>query len=215
MNNYAYSELYLNDAMCNMGEMVEYLIEACPETKPDDFFQMMIISGFAKRFETGDPMVVSGMSGTELHHRIMEKCGVIKSEWPDPLIKYDTGESYWCGYILAYYQWKKNLSFSTIFQNISYQDLQRLYPTGHTASEDKAVFLLESAYANRNSHMTRLQSYRKLLGLSQKQLAEASDVNLRTLQQYEIRDKDIKKASAEKVIALSKVLMCNPEDLFD
>ena len=214
MNNYAYSELYLHDAMCNMGELVEYLVEACPETKPDDFFKMMIISGFAKRFETGDPMIVSGMSGTELHHRVMEKCG-INADWPDPLVRYDTGESYWCGYILAYYQWKKNLSFSSIFQDLSYHDLQHLYAAGHTASEDSVVLMIESAFSSKVSQITRLQAYRKLLGLSQKQLAEASNVNLRTLQQYEVRDKDLKKASADKVISLSKVLMCNPEDLFD
>ncbi|MCR5343432.1 MAG: helix-turn-helix domain-containing protein [Butyrivibrio sp.] len=198
-----------------MGELIEYLVDATPEIKPDDFFQMMIISGFAARFEKGDPMVVSGMSGTELHHRIMETCGIRRSDWPAPFVRYDTGDSYWCGYILAYYQWKKNLPFSQIFKDISYSDLLRLYPAGHTVSEDKAVLLIESMHSDSSSTVTRIQAYRKLLGLSQRELSEAADVNLRTLQQYEVRDKDINKAAAAKVIALSRVLMCRPEDLLE
>ena len=211
----AYSEMYLHDAMCNMGELVEYLAEATPEIKPDDFFQMMVISGFAERFEKGDPMVVSGMSGTELHHRVLEACGIVRQDWSDPLIRYDTGDAYWCGYILAYYQWKNNLSFSKIFQDISYNDLMSIYPTGHTVSEDKAVLLIENMHSNKPPQVTRIQAYRKLLGMSQRELSKAADVNLRTLQQYEVRDKSISKAAASKVIALSKVLMCRPEDLME
>ena len=215
MSNYAYSELYLHEAMCNMGEMVEYLVEATPEIKPDDFFQMMVISGFADRFETGDPMVISGMSGTELHHRILETCGLGREKWPDPLVRYDTGMDYWCGYILAYYQWNRNISFSKIFESITYEKLSQLYQTGHTTSDDHALLMIEKSLSTEAGTATRLQAYRKLIGLSQRELADAADVNIRTLQQYEIRDKDINKASAAKVIAMAKVLQCRPEDLLE
>ncbi|SDB03607.1 helix-turn-helix domain-containing protein [Butyrivibrio sp. INlla16] len=216
MNSCAYSELYLHDAMSNLGELVEYLVEATPDIKPDDFFQMMIISGFAERFEKGDPMVVSGMSGTELHHRVLETCGFSDRTWPEPLIRFDTGVDYWCGYILAYYQWKKNISFARIFESLNYEKLAKLYNTGHTTSDDHALLLVENVSSSGASKtVTRIQAYRKLIGLSQKALADASGVNLRTLQQYEIRDKDINKASAEKVLSMARVLKCRPEDLME
>ena len=198
-----------------MGEMVEYLIEATPEVDPDDFFKMMIISGYAERFEKGDPMVVSGMSGTELYEHVAEACGIRRDDWSDPLVRYDAGEPYWCGYILAYYQWKTGMSFSRIFSFLKYGELARLYKAGHTASEDKAVCMIEDIKNSKEASVTRIQEYRKRLGMSQRMLAEAAGVNLRTLQQYEISDKDINRASAEKVVALSRVLGCRPEDILE
>ena len=59
----------------------------------------------------------------------------------------------------------------------------------------------------------RLQAYRKALGLSQSQLAKESGINLRTLQQYEIGAKELNKASASTVLALTKTLKCDIEDL--
>ena len=59
----------------------------------------------------------------------------------------------------------------------------------------------------------RLSEYRKRLGMTQKQLSEASGVNLRTLQQYEAGSKDISKAAAESVISLAEVLRVSPRDL--
>lgn len=59
----------------------------------------------------------------------------------------------------------------------------------------------------------RLQAYRKLMNMSQRELAEASGINKRTLQQYEINAKDLSKASASTVKALSQVLGCSMEDL--
>ena len=52
-------------------------------------------------------------------------------------------------------------------------------------------------------------------GYTQKELAEKVGVNLRTLQQYEIRAKDINKAAGTTLLALSKVLGCRVEDLLE
>lgn len=51
--------------------------------------------------------------------------------------------------------------------------------------------------------------------MTQKRLSEESGVNLRTLQQYETGAKDINKASANTLGALSKVLWCRMEDLME
>lgn len=49
----------------------------------------------------------------------------------------------------------------------------------------------------------------------QSQLSKLSGVNLRTLQQYENRSKDIQKVSGITLLSLSKVLGCNIEELMD
>ncbi|MBQ7678064.1 MAG: helix-turn-helix transcriptional regulator [Lachnospiraceae bacterium] len=210
---YAFAECYLADAMHSLGEMTEYAAEACREDM-DRFFQIFSISGYASRFEKGDPCVVSGLSGTELYGRIMEACGLKQPDTAPPLVRYHAGEYYWSGYILGYMQWLTGITFSGLFQRLRFSDFIRAYPALHTASEEKAADVLIECYHNRGM-TTRLQAYRKRLGLSQKALSKAADVNLRTLQQYEVRDKNINHAAADKIISLAAALSCRPEDLLE
>ena len=56
---------------------------------------------------------------------------------------------------------------------------------------------------------------KRVFGYSQRELAEKVGVNLRTLQQYEIRAKDINKAAGATLLALAKVLGCRMEDLLE
>ena len=109
-------------------------------------------------------------------------------------------------------QWRTGLPFRSIFNVIKAEDLFKMYPALHTSSDDRAVDSVEELLRNRST-VSRLQKYRKLAGLTQAGLARAAEVNLRTLQQYEIGDKDIRKASADKVISLANALHCRPEDI--
>ena len=52
-------------------------------------------------------------------------------------------------------------------------------------------------------------------GLSQSELARASQVGLRSIQMYEQRQKDINKAQAQTLLRLSRVLYCSMEDLME
>ena len=144
---YAYNEMYLNDAMMNLGELTEYAHDACG-FDVDKALGMFVISGYADRFGKGDPMVVCGRSGTELFQDLCYKCG-IQREWPKAIVKYSTEEYYWIGYILAYYQWFCNKSFSNIINVIKTKDLLNMYPALHTASEDKAVEVIMDLYNSR------------------------------------------------------------------
>ncbi|WP_298654257.1 helix-turn-helix transcriptional regulator [uncultured Eubacterium sp.] len=63
--------------------------------------------------------------------------------------------------------------------------------------------------------MNKLKEKRMQRELSQFQLAKASGVSLRMLQKYEQGDRDIKKAQAETVYKLAKVLNCQMEELID
>ena len=63
--------------------------------------------------------------------------------------------------------------------------------------------------------MTYLKLLRKEAGLSQRELSELTDIPIKTIQQYEQRQKNINKAQAEYVIRLSNVLNCKPQDLLE
>lgn len=208
--NYAYREYYLNDAMRNLGEMTEYAHDAC-NISPERALRYFVISGYANRFEQGDPHVICGISGTELLQRVAEKCGAVR-EWPSAIIKYSTEEYYWIGYILAYFQWSINRPFGSILDIITTDDLLRMYPALHTASEERAVSSITDLYRNRTC-ANRLKEYRKRMAMTQAELAKVSRVNIRTLQQYESGSKSINKAAAESVIALAYALHCRPVEL--
>lgn len=62
---------------------------------------------------------------------------------------------------------------------------------------------------------TNLKIMRLKIGLSQREIAEQSGVPIRTIQQYEQRQKNINKASAEYIVALSRVLFCSPDELLE
>ena len=190
-----YSEIYLDEAMRNMGEMIEYGEEACG-LEQDLLLRIFIRSGYADRWEKGDPRVICGLSGTELCRRLIV----------------ESGEAYWRGFVLAYYQWYSCRTFSEILKFIGWKDLHRMYPAYHTASEEKTVDELEALLQRRGS-VSRLQMYRKRLGLSQQELSEKSGVNLRTLQEYEVGRKDLCRAAAGTVLLLSRALWCRPSDL--
>ena len=63
--------------------------------------------------------------------------------------------------------------------------------------------------------MNKLQERRKAAELTQAKLAEASGVNIRMIQAYEIGRKDINQAAAQTVKKLADVLGCLVEDLID
>lgn len=61
--------------------------------------------------------------------------------------------------------------------------------------------------------MNRLKELREAKGWTQKQLAEASGVNLRMVQYYEQGRKDLGKAKITTVVRLATALGCNLAEL--
>jgi len=208
----AYDEQYLDDAMRNLGEATDYAVNACKMTL-QKFFDLFVTTGFATQFGNGVPKIISGLSGTELVHEIIVKAG-IEQDLPKAQTEYDCSLEYWCGWIVAYYQWNTGRTFKDIFQNVSAKEIEKLYPTLHEASEEKFVDVVNSII-ERKTTTTKLQELRKNIGYSQRELAEKSGVNLRTLQQYELKAKDINKAATTTLLALSKTLGCKIEDLLE
>ncbi len=209
---YAYDEKYAEDAMKNLGEMLNYAVNAC-QLEIDDFWETFLVSGYAELFGKGVPKYVCGLSGTELAMEVLSKMTGQK-DFPKPRIEFDPGPEYWCGWILAYYQWYSGRSFRDLYESIKMRDLLKMYPTLHEASEAKCADSF-NRMIRLKSYSTKLQQIRKDAGYSQKELAEKSGVNIRMIQQYESRVKDINKAAVITVLSLSKVLGCQIEDLME
>lgn len=209
---YAYDEIYLNDAMRNLGEAFDYCA-AVLNIPLDDFLDMFIISGIAEQFACGVPKFVSGLSGTELVWEVLNRTKK-HTELAAPQIEYDYSPEYWCGWILAFYQWHTRKSFKEIKRYLPMSEIYKLYPTLHEASEEKFVDIA-NAILERQNLPTKLQTIRKAIGLSQKELSDKSGVTLRMIQQYEQRAKNINKAAASNLFALAQALGCRAEDLLE
>ena len=210
----AYSELYLDDAMNNLGDMIEYAV--CDlGLDPDEFFGWFISSGIASKFEKGNPKYVVGMSGFELADAVLTETNV-SYEKRKPSYEEFKGREYWAGWILAYYQWvtgnrfkdmvKDGLALSTVFS---------MYIL-HEADESKFVDAANEIIArNKEKRKSRLSEIRKARGFTQQQLSDASGVSLRMIQLYEQRQNDIGKAQVTVVLNLAKALGCEVEDLIE
>ena len=209
---HAYSENYLDDAMRNLGEAFDFA-HTVSHLDLDSFFAMFINSGIADLFGNGHPKYVVGLSGTELAMEVMRKSGLN----PDGLqaqVEYDYSPEYWVGWALAYFQWFTKRPFKNVAECVTITEILQLYPTLHEASEEKFVETVNRIICNKNLP-TRLQKRRKDAGLTQKELAERSGVKLRTIQQYEMRAKNINKAAAETLLQLAQTLYCSIEELLE
>lgn len=207
----AYSEMYLEDAMTNLAELMDF-VECESDVTLEQFVDMFLVSGIAEQIGKGVPKYLVGKSGCELAYEVFDKTGhVYHVELHEHDISYGRSASYWCGWILAYYQWKTGYSYQKIFSYITIEELLNMYPTLHEASEEKFVDIL-NARIEKNSH-SQLQKIRLLSGYSQSQLSHKSGVSLRSIQMYEQGHKDISKASVSTVLSLAKVLGCEIEEL--
>ena len=209
---YAYSENYIDDAMMNLGEAFDFAYAVC-HLDLDNFFAMFINSGLAELFGSGHPKYVAGLSGTELAMEVMRKSG-LSVDGLQAQVEYDYSPEYWVGWALAYFQWLTKRPFKNIAECVTMQEILQLYPTLHEASEEKFVETVNHLIRNKNLP-TRLQKRRKDARLTQKELAGRSGVKLRTIQQYEMRARNINKVAAETLLQLAQVLLCNMEELIE
>ncbi len=210
----AYSELYLDDAMHNLGDMVEYAVLDCGYD-PDEFFGWFISSGIAAKFEKGNPKYITGMSGAELAEAVLKATGIaspgIVPSHPDY-----KGREYWSGWIYAYYQWQSGRRFEDIVADgLTLSTVFGMYIL-HEADNSKFVESADVIISrNKNARKSKLHTIRKARGFTQQQLADASGVALRMVQLYEQRQNDLSKAQVGVVISLAKALGCEVEDLID
>lgn len=211
---HAYSELYLDDAMLALAEMLEYAICDC-NYEPDMFFSQFITSGIAEKFGCGNPKYNGGMSGIELASEVIFLTTGSRPNTPATQ-RESHGKEYWAGWIMAYYQWHSGLTFSDMVENgLNASEIINMYIL-HEADESKFVTAADEIIArHKKEKPSKLSIIRKARGITQQRLANASGVTLRMIQLYEQRQNDISKAQTGVVIRLAKVLGCEVEDLVE
>ena len=209
---HAYDKVYLEKARTALGRMLDFAVY---DLKYDItvFFDLFIRSGAAKRFETGDFTVIAGMSGVELAYKVLELSGV-EGERIKPIYTASRSEEFWLGWALAYYQWETSMSFAEIVRYVPIKDMLALYQPYHEMDIRQFVDKVSMMYKAAKPE-TNLKLLRKRAGLSQRGLADLSGIPVRTIQQYEQRQKNINKAQAEYLVILAKVLCCEVGDLME
>ena len=208
----AYPELYLNSVMRKIGEFFDCGIAVCGMS-PTDFTAIFLAGSACWHLEQGDVLYVVGRSGVELFLGCYEEAF---GREPDLCLEpsYQRSPEYWVGWALSYYQWLSSRTFHEILEALTLSDMLALYPTLHEADVTKFASVAERIVQEAHTH-TRLRTLRDCSHLTQRQLAEASGVSLRSIQMYEQRQKDINKAQVQTVMRMARVLGCRMEDLLE
>ena len=208
----AYDKVYLEKARIVLARMLDFAVY---DLKYDmaQFFDLFIQSGVAERFEKGDFTILVGKSGVEVAYEVLDKMN-IHVAYIEPQYTMERSEEYWTGWALAYYQWETSLSFEEIVKCVPIHYVKALYSPYHEMDIRHFADKMSELYLAANPD-TNLKRKRKQAGFSQRELAELSGVPIRTIQQYEQRQKNINKAQVEYLLKLSKTLCCEVESLIE
>ena len=209
---HAYDKAYLEKARSAMGRMLDFAVY---DLKYDitNFFELFIASGIARAFEQGDYRYTVGLSGVEMAYEVIR---LSQGRFCDvkPRFTQNRSPEYWTGWALAYYQWSTALSFREITRYVPITEIEALYEPYHEMDIRQFVERMDILYRHAKPD-TNLKTIRKRRNIAQKELAERSGVPLRTIQQYEQRQKDINKAHADTLLNLASALDCEARELLE
>ena len=209
---HAYDKLYLEKARTSLGRMLDFAVYELKYALAR-FFDLFIASGVAERFEQGDFTILAGKSGIELAYLVLDEADV-EYERLTPRFAAGRSEEYWTGWALAYYQWFTAMRFADIIKAVPLEEISALYTPYHEMDIRHFVDKMNELCLSQRGE-TNLKRLRRLAGLSQRELAEKSGISLRTIQQYEQRQKNINKAQIDTLIPLSKALYCDVRELLE
>ena len=206
---HAYDRMYLNKAQCSFGAMFDFVVYDL-KMNLDVFYKHFLDSDIAFQLARGNCAFLAGKSGIELAMEILsiDSNDIVYR----PVL--DRSAEYWTGWALAYFQWSTGLPFKTIDECIPILEIRKMYHPYHEMDISHFVDKMTDKYRNRKKD-SNLKIFRIKQGLSQRALAEATGVPLRTIQQYEQRQKNINAAKAETLVNLSRYLFCSVDDLLE
>ena len=204
----AYDENLLRYARKNLAEFFDYGVNVLG-VSVDGLWNRFLLSKKSNRFSKGDYGLITAMSGIELAYEVTD----FKYELTTDECQIDSVE-YWLGSVLAYAQWKLNISFQTINKYMPISEIASVYNPFHQLPDDKFVDFLATAIKVRKGK-TNLEIYRRQANLSRSELSAKTGVPLRMIEHYEQRIKNINKANAEYLIVLAKALYVEPDVLLE
>ena len=209
----AYDESYVAGAQARLGAAFDTATRLLG-LELGGFYRLFLDSPLSRRFGAGDPAIVAGSSGVELALRL-----AVAGEPPSTHLRScappaSASREYWTGWALAFYQWASGIAFESIEKRVPVTQVRELYAPYHEMDVRQFCDRMDELVLAARPQ-TNLQALRRAAGLSQRQLAEAARVPVRTLQQYEQRQKNINRARADYVSALARALCCSPGDLLE
>ena len=211
---HAYSELYLEEMQGDMGLVFDLAVNVL-HYDINEFNEIFINSTIAKKIECGDSSVLAGKSGIEMLYDILdEHDDKYRDIQQEDIDIWSRSPQYWVGWILCYYQWYTAISFLEIYKTVTAKDIEDMYMPYHEMDESQFVDEINRRRSDIRA-MTYLKYFRQKAGYTQQQLADLTEVPVKTIRQYEQGQKNINKASAETVIKFSRVLCCQPFDLLE
>lgn len=208
----AYPEEYLDDAQNTLGNMFDFAMNSCG-LDGDEFFHMFLASGTASQFEHGNPKYLSGMTGAEIVKEIVYQQKEIELMAPEEYFL-DKSPEYWCGWILAYYQWRTCRSFKKIYQIVSISEILNMYPTHHEADEEHFVDAVNQIYLKKHAK-TYFQERLSILGLNAELISKQSGISSSIIKELQNDSFKIKEITALELFKLSLALGCTMDDLME
>ena len=127
---HAYNEIYLDDAMYTLAEVFSYVPNA---RRADVLLEHFIMSGIAYQFGKGNPRYLNMPPQALFYEIVGDSMPLIYPKG------YERSPEYWCGFVLAYYQWYTGLGFEQIGRWLSPSRIISMYNPLHEASLDKFV----------------------------------------------------------------------------
>ena len=206
----AYSYDYLITAQRIMGDMLDFAVNTC-DMDVDRYFVMFLVPDISVQFQNGNPTYIAGKTGCEIVKEVIEESGIQPVNVEDEMYL-DKSPEYWTGWALAYYQWFTCRLFMKINAAVPIHRIVQMYNVYHEMDITHFVDTMNELW-DQYYKETNLKRIRKISGLLQKKLAEASGVPLRQIQLFEQRQRDINHTRAIDVVKMSRVLGCKVEDL--
>ena len=196
-------DYYLDITQDEFGTMFDYAINDC-KINIDKFQELFINSSIADRLEKNDFLLISGKSGVELVNEFIPKSKQTKPSYPI----YTRSKEYWTGFVFAYYWMKSIYTMKEIVNTISLNNIRIMYHPYHEMDIQKIYDEIDRLmYAN------KIQKLRIKTHMSQSQLSTLSNIPLKTIQKYESNERDIRKASVDILLRISRTLNCSIEEL--
>lgn len=205
---HSYDKNYLSVAQDSLAVMFDFAVYDV-KISLTDFYNKFLFSPVSKRFGEGDPFTLAGKSGIELALDVFNDDSLASLYHP----VFDRSPEFWTGWALAYFQWFTGLKFQQINDLIPISEICEMYNPYHEMDISQFCDHMIDLYRSRN--MTNLKTKRLNANLSQKELSLIAEVPIRTIQQYEQKQKNINVANAETLIKLSRTLSCSVEDLME
>ena len=213
---HAYDPIYLEQAMRTMGGMLDAAVQDL-HMELSSFYELFLSTGISDHFASGEADLLVGKSGFELASLVLEKAyGADQAVSPQITrsFRFEKSPEYWTGWALSYFQWESSRTFSQIQTVVPINEVRDMYEPFHEMDIRQFSDRMHQFCRERQPD-TQLKRLRIYADLTQKALAEKADIPIRTIQQYEQRQKSINKASGQYLRQFAAALNCRMEDLMD